>query len=344
MSNRPSSTSAAATRLTVWPSSSAIELRGIGVDHVGDLVHRALLHQQSDHVDRAFGHAVGEFLDGDGFRDDHLADQLLLRLVRGVPLQALGAAAERGDRALAHVIGSERGDHGEAPALLLRRRLVVVFGAATGRMTPPGPRRTRRGPSSSSASAATLGARVAGATAAGRRRRRCRGGRGAGGLSLAETLLGFEFGLALGLFVVAMALFLGLAAGFGGFAFGLFDAFAAGTPLGFLFRHPPFFRLANAGIGERADARGVLVLGQACAAPHRRRCAARRAEGWQPGGRRAAPWRPVRPWRLPVPARAGLQRPAYRHRHGACRAFRPPPAWSGRGGSSGARCPSRRAA
>ena len=45
------------------------QLRGVGVDHVGDLVHRALLHQQADDVDRALGHAVGEFLDIDGFRE-----------------------------------------------------------------------------------------------------------------------------------------------------------------------------------------------------------------------------------------------------------------------------------
>jgi hypothetical protein len=45
------------------------ELGGVGVDHVGDLVHRALLHQQADDVDGALGHAVGEFLDGDRLRD-----------------------------------------------------------------------------------------------------------------------------------------------------------------------------------------------------------------------------------------------------------------------------------
>ena len=239
------------------------QLRGIGVDHVGDLVHRTLLHQQADDVDRAFRHAVGEFLDGDGFRDNHLADQLLLRLVRGVALEALGAAAERGDRALAHVVGSERGDHSEAPALLLRRRLVggLRRGDGTHGAARPAAHQARalvffhfRG----DAGCACRRYRRAGRWSGCRRR----GGRGAGGLSLAETLLGFEFGLALGLFVVAMALFLGLAAGFGGFAFGLLDAFAAGAALGFLFRHPPFFHFANAGIGERADARGVLVLGQ----------------------------------------------------------------------------------
>ena len=100
------------------------QLCGVGVDHVGDLVHRALAHQQTDDVDRALRHAVGEFLNGDRFRNRHLADQLLLLLIGRMALEALGAAAERGDRALAHVVGGERGDDGQAAALLLRTRLV----------------------------------------------------------------------------------------------------------------------------------------------------------------------------------------------------------------------------
>ena len=45
------------------------ELGGIGVDHVGDLVHLAVSHQELDDVDAALGHAVGEFLDGDDLGD-----------------------------------------------------------------------------------------------------------------------------------------------------------------------------------------------------------------------------------------------------------------------------------
>ena len=45
------------------------DLRRIGIDHVVDRVHLALLHQELDDVDGALGHAVGEFLDGDRFRD-----------------------------------------------------------------------------------------------------------------------------------------------------------------------------------------------------------------------------------------------------------------------------------
>ena len=56
------------------------ELSGIGVDHVGDLVHLAVFHQELDDVDAALGHAVGELLDGDDFGNHHLALNLLLRL------------------------------------------------------------------------------------------------------------------------------------------------------------------------------------------------------------------------------------------------------------------------
>ncbi len=82
-----------------------------------------------------------------------------------------------------------------------------------------------------------------------------------------------------------MPLFLGLAAGFGGFALGLLDAFAAGAPLGFLFGHPPLFHLANAGVGKRADARGVFILGQR--AEHYARGVARRSR-LRAGSRAAA--------------------------------------------------------
>ena len=58
------------------------ELGGVGVDHVVDLQHLALLHQQADDVDRAFGHAVGEIGNGDRLGDGDFAHELFLRLVR----------------------------------------------------------------------------------------------------------------------------------------------------------------------------------------------------------------------------------------------------------------------
>ena len=77
------------------------DLRGIGVDHVVDRVHLALLHQELDDVDGALGHAVGEFLDGDRLGDRDFAHDLLRRHLEALRLllQALGAAAEGGDRA-----------------------------------------------------------------------------------------------------------------------------------------------------------------------------------------------------------------------------------------------------
>ena len=96
------------------------ELGGVGVDHVGDLVHRALLHQQADDVDAALRHAVGEFLDGDRLGDDHLAHHALLGDVRGaVPGHALDAAAEGRDRACPLVVAAGRGRQRQAAARLL---------------------------------------------------------------------------------------------------------------------------------------------------------------------------------------------------------------------------------
>jgi len=83
------------------------QLRGVGIDHVGDLVHRALLHQQPDDIDGALGHAIGEFLDVDGFRDNHFANQLFLRLVStDVPSGAGCGGRNDAIERLAHVIGN----------------------------------------------------------------------------------------------------------------------------------------------------------------------------------------------------------------------------------------------
>ena len=58
----------------------------------------------------------------------------------GVALQPLRAAAERGERTLALLVGAERGDDGQAAALLGRRRR----GSASARR-PGGPAAPRRG-------------------------------------------------------------------------------------------------------------------------------------------------------------------------------------------------------
>ena len=100
-----------------------MQLRGVGVDHVGDLRHVTLLHQHADHVDAALGHAVGEFLDGDGLRNGRLrGSSFSFGSSSAMALHALGAAAERGDRTLAHFVGVERGDDGEAARAASARR------------------------------------------------------------------------------------------------------------------------------------------------------------------------------------------------------------------------------
>jgi len=59
-----------------------------------------------------------------------------------------------------------------------------------------------------------------------------------------------------------VTILLGLAAGFGGFAFGLLDAFAAGAALGLFFGQPAFLDVTDLGVGQRACAGGTFILGQ----------------------------------------------------------------------------------
>jgi hypothetical protein len=75
------------------------DLGRIRIDHIVDGVHLALLHQYLDDIDGAFGHAVGKFLDGNGFRNDDFARHLFRRHLEalGLLLQPLGAALESGD-------------------------------------------------------------------------------------------------------------------------------------------------------------------------------------------------------------------------------------------------------
>jgi len=56
------------------------------VDHVVDLQHHALTHQELDDIDRAGGQRLGQFADGDDVGNDHVArdaDLLLLAAGRG---------------------------------------------------------------------------------------------------------------------------------------------------------------------------------------------------------------------------------------------------------------------
>ena len=102
------------------------ELSGIGIDHIGDLVHLAVFHQVLDDVDAALGHAVGELLDGDDFRDHHVALNLLLRLrTDGLLLLPLAMALQRGKAPLALLFVERVGDGQAAadPALFAGTRL-----------------------------------------------------------------------------------------------------------------------------------------------------------------------------------------------------------------------------
>jgi hypothetical protein len=77
---------------------------GVGIDHVAGLQDLALLHEELDDVDRPLRHAVGEILDGDRFRQRHLARDLLARLIVHGALELLLPAAHRRERARPRVV------------------------------------------------------------------------------------------------------------------------------------------------------------------------------------------------------------------------------------------------
>ncbi len=100
------------------------ELGRVRIDHVGDLVDLALLHEHADHVHRPLRHAVGELLDGDRLGDRHLAGQLLLLLDLPPAAHPLLAAAERGDGARALILaGGGVGDRQTAAVAIATRTL-----------------------------------------------------------------------------------------------------------------------------------------------------------------------------------------------------------------------------
>src|SRR2546423_3883902 len=119
-------------------------------------------------------------------------------------LETLGAATKRGNRALAHVVGIERGDQGQATALLLWRRFRSGLG---GGRRADGAARAATDLARTFILIGNIGRDSWGA---------CGRQGGAGrrlGLGFAETLFGLQFGFALGFLVVAAVVLLFLPPG-----------------------------------------------------------------------------------------------------------------------------------
>ena len=202
--------------------------------------------------------------DRDRLRDGDFAHELFFRLVRGMTLEALSAAAERRDRTFAHFVGAQCGDQRQAAALLFGAAARGAAGRAGVPDDAPAPgRRDVRGASSSSASSVSL-----------------RPGTGflTGLRSSPEALLGDFAGLALGFFVVFATVVLFALPRFGGFAFGLIDCLH-GLRGGALLPRRSCVLPPRAARSRRAHAR-------ARRAPPRSACAAPRRTASALGGRR----------------------------------------------------------
>jgi hypothetical protein len=222
------------------------ELRGVRIDDVVDLQHLALLHQQANDVYRAFRHAVGEIADRDRFGDRDFTHELFLRLVGSVPLEALGAAAERGDRALAHFIGAQRSDQRQTAAFFRRR----------------GARRSGTGGGWTCGTGSTGTARDTRSIVFFRFELQATERRLLDLFLGHKTLLGDFASLALGFFLGLVTRFLLALARIGGFAFGLLNSFARGAAARFFLGNLAFFGFAHARVGKRVGARDTFFLGQ----------------------------------------------------------------------------------
>jgi hypothetical protein len=246
------------------------QLRGIGFDHVGDRRHLALFHQELDDVNRAFGHAVGELLNGDRLRQHDFARKLLLRLLEAVPFQALGAAPESGDRARALFLARRRAGDRQAAAIALfaaagRPRRQDDFGwlhhhawaadhpprlfflddrRASARRSGGGGHGRRRGRDGT--------CRLA--------RHRHRGRRGRFAASKAPAR--FVFGLAFEIGVLGATQFFVALARLGGFALDALARLALGAKLRLGFLPATILVFARAGADKRVGARLALFFGQ----------------------------------------------------------------------------------
>ena len=80
------------------------QLGGLAVNRLGSGRHHAKLHQLLDDVGCALGHPVGEFADGQGVGDDHIANLLDLRLLVFAHPCLFPLAADRGKRSLAALV------------------------------------------------------------------------------------------------------------------------------------------------------------------------------------------------------------------------------------------------
>ncbi len=74
------------------------EFSQVGIDQIAGLHHLAFLHQVLDDVDGAFGHALRQFLNRDGFRQNDFARNLLAGLLHLAALELLLAATHRRQR------------------------------------------------------------------------------------------------------------------------------------------------------------------------------------------------------------------------------------------------------
>ena len=236
------------------------QLGGVGVDNIVGRRHHAVLHQNLDDVDDAARHAVGQFVDRDGFRNRHFAgtggagNLLLMTLVDALKMTLVG-----GDRAHAFIIVGKRAGNGKLAAAAL------AFGHFLGRGC------LGRNDLAADFLGRTFFFLVLVDPAAGNFHRRDR----LGGIDTAQR---FRLGMLAGLLFGRLArVFLGLAALSGG-ALGLELLFLGAAAAGIVFGHAAGFRVGHPRIRQGRGAAGLFLFRQ-LAQHNAARCGAL-AAGW----------------------------------------------------------------
>ena len=95
------------------------KLGGIGVDHIGDLDHLALLHKEADNVNGTLGHTVGEFLNRNRFWNDNFTRNLFFGLNLLMTFETLHTAFEGRKRTNALFIITRCACNGQTAAALI---------------------------------------------------------------------------------------------------------------------------------------------------------------------------------------------------------------------------------
>jgi hypothetical protein len=226
----------------------------IGVDHIGDLDHLALLHQEADNIYRALGHTVGEFLNGNGLWNNDFAGDLFFGFGLLIAFEALNAAlkgCQRTDALFVFASGNAGNRQAATTAIIGARRWLWRHSGAGGKTTT----RTANGLAFFFICFKHRGTRAA------RRDNQTLWSWSFFNFAFAKTTTGFTFRFLFDFIIKATTVIFFSLAGFGGVTFHFFNgfAFAAGFRIDFSVLALNLFPLTRLNEGQRTSVARIFA-------------------------------------------------------------------------------------